>query len=338
MPLSPLAGKPAPAEILVDLARLERDYFDRQPDADNASEQVSFGTSGHRGSSLRGSFNEAHILAITQAICEYRRTQNIDGPLYMGKDTHALSAPAQQTALEVLAANGIHTIIQADDGWTPTPVISRSILVHNRDRNARRADGIVITPSHNPPDDGGFKYNPPDGGPADTQVTKWIQNRANELLRIRNQGVQRVAVAAALKASTTQQQDLIQPYVDDLENVIDMPAIRDASLKLAVDPLGGAGVRYWDRINARYGINIDVVNPRVDATFAFMTVDHDGKIRMDCSSPYAMAGLVRLKEFITTVSNDVTSKKRYHPNLYGKLARALKEAGVPGPHVPDKDE
>ena len=310
MPLSPLAGKPAPKDILVDLAKLERDYYERQPDPDNAAEQVSFGTSGHRGSSLRSSFNEAHILAITQAICDYRRTQNIDGPLYMGKDTHALSAPAQNTALEVLAANDTHTIIQADDGWTPTPVISRAILIHNRDRAARRADGIVITPSHNPPEDGGFKYNPPDGGPADTQVTKWIQNRANELLRVRNQGVKRMALSGALQASTTRADDLIQPYVDDLENVIDMQTIRAAALKLGVDPLGGAGVRYWERINARYGINIEVVNPRVDPTFSFMTVDHDGKIRMDCSSAYAMASLVQLKDrYQVAFANDADADR-----------------------------
>ena len=291
-------------------AKLERDYYERQPDPDNVAEQVSFGTSGHRGSSLRGSFNEAHILAVTQAICEYRHAQSIDGPLYMGKDTHALSAPAQRTALEVLAANGIHTIIQSDDVWTPTPVISRAILVHNRDRDARRADGIVITPSHNPPEDGGFKYNPPDGGPADTQVTKWIQNRANELLRARNQGVKRLPHDQALQASTTQQQDLVQPYVDDLENVIDMQAIRDASLRLGVDPLGGAGVRYWDQINARYGITIDVVNPKVDPTFSFMTVDHDGKIRMDCSSPYAMASLVGLKDrYDVAFANDADADR-----------------------------
>jgi phosphoglucomutase len=296
MTLSPLAGKPAPKDILVDLGRLERAYYDGHPDANDPTQQVSFGTSGHRGSSLRNSFNEAHIVAITQAICEYRHSQKIDGPLYMGKDTHGLSAPAQRTALEVLAANDVHTIIQSDDGFTPTPVISRAILVHNSNQSARRADGIVITPSHNPPDDGGFKYNPPDGGPADTQVTKWIQNRANELLRGGNAGAKRVASDAALKAETTRQQDLIQPYVDDLENVVDMQAIREARLKLGVDPLGGAGVHYWDRINARYAIDIDVVNPRVDATFSFMTVDHDGKIRMDCSSPYAMASLVTLKD------------------------------------------
>jgi phosphoglucomutase len=296
MAISPLAGKPAPKEMLVDVARLEREYHSRKPDRDDPNQLVSFGTSGHRGSSLRGSFNEAHILATTQAICEYRRGQGTDGPLYMGKDTHALSGPAQRTALEVLAANGVHTIIQRDDGVTPTPVISRAILVHNRGRKEHLADGVVITPSHNPPEDGGFKYNPTNGGPADTDVTKWIQERANELLRGSNADVKRVAYEAAVKASGTRQEDLIQPYVDDLRNVVDMDAIRAAGLKLAVDPLGGAAVHYWEPINATYKLDIAVVNPKVDPTFSFMTVDHDGKIRMDCSSPYAMARLVGLKD------------------------------------------
>ena len=296
MAISPLAGKPAPKEMLVDVARLEREYHDRKPDLGDPNQLVSFGTSGHRGSSLRGSFNEAHILATTQAICEYRRGQGTDGPLYMGKDTHALSGPAQRTALEVLAANGVHTIIQRDDGVTPTPVISRAILVHNRGRKQHLADGVVITPSHNPPEDGGFKYNPTNGGPADTDVTKWIQERANELLRGSNADVKRVAYEAAVKASGTRQEDLIQPYVDDLRNVVDMDAIRAAGLKLAVDPLGGAAVHYWEPINATYKLDIAVVNPKVDPTFSFMTVDHDGKIRMDCSSPYAMARLVGLKD------------------------------------------
>jgi phosphoglucomutase len=296
MAISPLAGKPAPKEMLVDVARLEREYYGRKPDLGDPNQLVSFGTSGHRGCSLRGSFNEAHILGTTQAICEYRRRQGTDGPLYMGKDTHALSAPAQRTALEVLSANGVHTIIQRDDGVTPTPVISRAILVHNRGRKEHLADGVVITPSHNPPEDGGFKYNPTNGGPADTDVTKWIQDRANELLRAGNAGVKRVAYETAVKASTTRQEDLIQPYVDDLRNVVDMDAIRAAGLKLAVDPLGGAAVHYWEPINATYKLDIAVVNPKVDPTFSFMTVDHDGKIRMDCSSPYAMARLVALKD------------------------------------------
>src|SRR5262245_37539869 len=240
MALSPLAGKPAPKEMLVDLERLEREYFSRAPDPADPAQQVRFGTSGHRGSALRGSFNEAHILAITQAICDYRRAQGTDGPLYLGKDTHALSGPAQTTALEVLAANGVQTVIQRDDGVTPTPVISHAILVYNRGRNEHLADGIVITPSHNPPEAGGFKYNPTNGGPADTDVTSWIQDRANALLHEGNASVRRVASGAALSAVTTHAEDFVKPYVDDLANVVDMEAIRGARLKLAVDPLGGA--------------------------------------------------------------------------------------------------
>src|SRR5713101_1679061 len=283
--VSPLAGKPAPKEMLIDVARLERDYFERKPDVSDRNQLVAFGTSGHRGSSLHGTFTEAHILAITQAICDYRRSQRTDGPLYMGKDTHALSAPSQRTALEVLAANGVETIIQENDAVTPTPVISRAILVYNRGREGHLADGIVITPSHNPPEDGGFKYNPPNGGPADTDVTRWIQDRANALLRADNGGVQRVPFAVALRAHTTHQQDFVLPYVNDLANVIDMECIRAAGLKLGVDPLGGAAVHYWGPINEIYKLDIQVVNPAVDPTFSFMTVDHDGKIRMDCSSP-----------------------------------------------------
>jgi phosphoglucomutase len=296
MATSPLAGKPAPKDLLVDLGRLEREYYGRSPDMADAAQRVAFGTSGHRGSSLRGSFNEPHILAIAQAICEYRAGRGIDGPLYMGKDTHALSAPAQRTALEVLAANGVQVVIQRDDGYTPTPSISRAILAFNRGRTAGLADGIVITPSHNPPEDGGFKYNPPDGGPADTQVTRAIEDRANELLGAGNRGVLRVPFEAAQRAPGTRHDDLVGPYVEDLRHVIDMAAIRAAGLKLAVDPLGGAGVGYWAPINAAYGLDIEVVNPAVDPTFAFMTVDHDGRIRMDCSSPHAMAGLVQLKD------------------------------------------
>jgi phosphoglucomutase len=296
MATSPLAGRPAPRELLVDIGRLENDYYSRSPDMADAAQRVAFGTSGHRGSSLRGSFNEAHILAITQAICEYRAGRGIDGPLYMGKDTHALSAPAQRSALEALAANGVQAVIQRDDGYTPTPSISRAILAFNRGRTRGLADGIVVTPSHNPPEDGGFKYNPPDGGPADTQVTRLIEERANALLRDGNRGVVRMPFEAALRAPGTRQDDLLGPYVEDLRHVIDMEAIRAAGLALAVDPLGGAGVGYWGPINAAYGLDIAVVNPAVDPTFAFMTVDHDGRIRMDCSSPYAMAGLVGLKD------------------------------------------
>ncbi len=295
MTISPLAGKPATKEMLVDLARLEREYYARVPDPDDAAQRVSFGTSGHRGSSLRGSFTEAHVLVITQAICDYRRAQRIDGPLHLGKDTHALSSPAERTALEVLAANGVETRIQRGDGATPTPAISRAILAHNRGRTEHLADGIVVTPSHNPPEDGGFKYNPPSGGPADTDVTRWVQDRANELLR-RAHEVRRIPHEAALRAPTTHAEDFVLPYVNDLRNAVDMDAIRAAGLALAVDPLGGAGAGYWEPINSVYGLDIEVVGAKVDPTFSFMTVDHDGAIRMDCSSPYAMARLVGLKD------------------------------------------
>jgi phosphoglucomutase len=305
MALSPLAGKPAPKNLLVDLARLERDYHERKPDMSDATQLVSFGTSGHRGTSLNGTFTEAHILAITQAICDYRRAQNINGPLQMGKDTHALSSPAQRTALEVLAANGVETVIQKNDGVTPTPVISRAIIVHNRGRKTGLADGIVITPSHNPPEDGGFKYNPTNGGPADTDVTKWVQDRANELLRGNNSGVKRISYESALKAATTHEEDFILPYVEDLKNVVDMDAVRNAGLKLGVDPLGGASLPYWEPIASLYKLDLTNVNPKLDPQFSFMTVDHDGKIRMDCSSPYAMARLVSLKDkFRLAFAND----------------------------------
>jgi len=310
MAISPLAGKPAPKEMLVDLAKLEGEYYGRTPDMGDPNQAVAFGTSGHRGSSFRGSFNEAHILAITQAICDYRRGRGTDGPLYMGKDTHALSGPAQRTALEVLAANGVDTVIQQDDEVTPTPVISRAILVYNRGRKTQFADGIVVTPSHNPPEDGGIKYNPPNGGPADTDVTKWTQDRANALLREGNAGVKRVSFEKAFKAATTRQEDFILPYVQDLGNVIDMEIIREAGLVLGVDPLGGAAVHYWEPINRVYKLNITVVNPKVDPTFSFMTVDHDGKIRMDCSSPHAMARLVGLKDrFRLAFANDPDSDR-----------------------------
>src|SRR6202163_1824598 len=248
--LSPLAGKPAPKEMLIDVAQLEREYFERRPDLSDPNQMVSFGTSGHRGSPLHGTFTEAHILAITQAICDYRRGQGTDGPLYMGKDTHALSGPAQSTALEVLAANNVETIIQENDGVTPTPVISRAILVYNRGGKQHMADGIVVTPSHNPPEDGGFKYNPTNGGPADTDVTRSVEDRANELLRGNNAGVKRVPFAAAIKAGSTHQEDFVLPYVRDLRNVVDMDVIRGAGLKLGVDPLGGAGRPYWGPIHA----------------------------------------------------------------------------------------
>jgi phosphoglucomutase len=294
--ISPLAGKPATKDMLIDVAKLQRDYFERRPDTSDPNQLVSFGTSGHRGTPFNGTFTEAHILAITQAICEYRQFKGIHGPLYMGKDTHAISGPAQRTALEVLAANHVETVIQSGNGVTPTPVISRIILVYNRGRRDHFADGIVITPSHNPPRDGGFKYNPPNGGPADTDVTSWIQNRANDLLRGGNADVKRVPFASAMEASTTHEKDFVLPYVNDLRNVVNTEAIRGAQLKLGVDPLGGASKPYWEPINSVYGLNVTVVNPVIDPTFSFMTVDHDGEIRMDCSSPYAMARLVGMKD------------------------------------------
>jgi phosphoglucomutase len=310
MAIHPLAGKPAPAEILIDPDSIAKAYYERRPDVDDPQQLVSFGTSGHRGSPLAGTLNEAHILAITQAICEYRKSKNISGPLYMGKDTHAVSPPAEKTALEVLAANGVEAIIQRDDGFTPTPSISRAILVYNRSRKTALADGIVVTPSHNPPADGGFKYNPPEGGPADTDITDWIQNRANELLRGANQGVKRVSYDAARKAATTHETDLVAPYVEDLPAVIDMEAIRTAGVKIGVDPLGGAALPYWQRIAERYRLDLTIVNDKIDPTFRFMTLDHDGKIRMDCSSPYAMAGLVNLKNrFQVAVGNDADSDR-----------------------------
>ena len=310
MAISPLAGKPAPKEMLVDLTRLERDYFARRPGLDDPNQLIRFGTSGHRGSPLHGSFTEVHILAITQAICDYRRTAGTNGPLFMGKDTHAISGPAEHTVLEVLAANGIETFIQRANGVTPTPVISRAILVHNSGRTEQLADGIVITPSHNPPEDGGFKYNPTNGGPADVDVTRWIENRANQLLLKGNAEVRRLTFAAARNACTTHEEDFARPYVSDLSNVIDMAAVRAAGLKLGVDPLGGAAVHHWDIINATYGLEVAVVNPVVDPTFSLMTVDHDGVIRMDCSSPYAMARLVGLKDRYTVAfANDPDSDR-----------------------------
>ena len=310
MAVHPLAGKPALAELLIDVNKLEREYYERRPDLTDPAQWVSFGTSGHRGTTADGTFTEAHILAITQAICDYRRDRRIDGPVFMGRDTHALSGPAQQTALEVLAANGVETVIQRDDGVTPTPVISRAILDYNRTHREHPADGIVITPSHNPPADGGFKYNPPNGGPADTDVTTWIQDRANALLRAGNAEVKRLPFAIALKAATTHADDFILPYVRDLANVVDLDAVRAAGLKLGVDPLGGAAVHYWEPIRSIYGLDITVVNPRVDPTFGFMTVDHDGTIRMDCSSPYAMANLVRLKDqYRVAFGNDPDSDR-----------------------------
>ena len=290
-----LAGQLAPPASLADIPALLAAYH-RLPDINDATQRVAFGTSGHRGSALHGSFNEAHILAIAQAVAEYRAQAGISGPLFLGKDTHALSKPAQQTVLEVLAANGVLTHLQADDGYTPTPVISRAILVWNADLTAARADGLVITPSHNPPQDGGIKYNPPHGGPADTDVTGWIEKRANALLADGNRDVKRMPYAQAVSATTTQAVDLMTPYIADLGTVINMEAIRQANLHIGVDPLGGAAVAYWQPIAQHYGLNIEVVNTKVDPAFGFMTLDHDGKIRMDCSSPYAMASLVALKD------------------------------------------
>ena len=296
MTLSPLAGKPAPAHLLVDIARLVTAYYTGQPDASIATQRVAFGTSGHRGSSFELSFNEWHVLAISQAICLYRQMKGINGPLFVGIDTHALSTPAGASALEVFAANGVETMIAAGDEYTPTPAISHAIICYNRGRTSGLADGVVITPSHNPPESGGFKYNPPNGGPADTDVTKWIEAKANELLAARLAGVKRISYEQALKAGTTHRHDYLNTYVADLKNVIDMDTLRGANLRLGVDPLGGAGVNYWSAIGEHYGLNLEVVNTSVDPTFRFMCVDWDGRIRMDPSSSYAMQGLIGLKE------------------------------------------
>jgi phosphoglucomutase len=305
MSVHPLAGQAAPREILINVPRLVSAYYTRQPDPSDPDQRVAFGTSGHRGSSLISSFNEAHILAISQAISELRTTQNITGPLYLGMDTHALSEPALYTAIEVFAANQVETVIQEGIGYTPTPVISYAILAYNRGRSSAQADGVVITPSHNPPGDGGFKYNPPSGGPADTSTTKWIQDRANQILVNGLKDVKRISLEKAMHSSATHQYDYIKPYVDDLKSVVNMQAIQQAGLKIGVDPMGGSGVAYWKPIAEAYGLDLHVVNPYVDPTFGFMTLDHDGKIRMDCSSPYAMAGLVKLKDqFDIAFGND----------------------------------
>jgi phosphoglucomutase len=291
-----LAGQPAPVDRLVNIPRLITAYYSEQPDVREAAQRVAFGTSGHRGSSFELSFNEAHVLAITQAICAYRKLHDINGPLFIGFDTHALSAPAFATALEVLAANGVEVMISADDEYTPTPAISHAILKYNRGRSTGLADGIVITPSHNPPDSGGFKYNPPDGGPADTQVTSWMEALANELMGARSSGVARMEYAKARRAATTHAHDYVESYISDIGNVIDMDIIRGSKIRLGVDPLGGAGVHYWARIAERYKLDLRVVNDEVDPTFRFMTLDWDGKIRMDPSSAYAMHRLIALKD------------------------------------------
>lgn len=291
-----LAGKPAPPELLVSVPHLLAAYADIRPDPDDPAQRVTFGTSGHRGTSLKGTFNEAHILAICQAVCEVRQADGVSGPLYLGKDTHALSQPAHATALEVLAANGVDVAIAADGGYTPTPVISHAILTYNRGRTSGLADGVVLTPSHNPPSDGGFKYNPPSGGPAGTGTTRRIQDRANALLSEGLNGVKRMALDRALASPSTHRHDYRTPYVADLGSILDLDAVRTSGLRLGVDPMGGAAADYWDPIAERYGLTLDVVNPAVDPTFAFMTVDKDGKIRMDCSSPSAMASLIGLKD------------------------------------------
>jgi phosphoglucomutase len=305
MTLHPLAGKPAPEGLLIDVDNLRKEYYARKPDITDSAQRVAFGTSGHRGSSLRGGFNEAHVLAISQAICDYRKSQDITGPLYIGKDTHALSEPAFATALEVLAANGAEAMIDCADGYTPTPAVSHAILMHNRGRTSGLADGIVITPSHNPPEDGGFKYNPPHGGPADTEATRWIEDEANRLLSSDLKNVARIAYEKARRAATIHTYDYVGSYVSDLGSVVDMQAIRGASLKIGVDPLGGAGVAYWRPIAERYGVEVEIVNDTIDPTFRFMSLDWDGKIRMDCSSPYAMAKLVGLRDrFDIAFGND----------------------------------
>jgi phosphoglucomutase len=330
MTISPLAGKPAPKELLLDIGKLRAEYFAWKPDPKVPGQRVAFGTSGHRGSSLRGSFNEAHVLAITQAICEHRAVENITGPLYIGRDTHGLSEPAFMTALEVLAANGVETMIDSADGYTPTPAVSHAILVYNEGRAAGLADGIVITPSHNPPEDGGFKYNPPSGGPADTGVTRRIEERANALLSAGLAGVKRVAYEAARRAATTRRHDYVATYVAGLAAIVDMEVVRGARLKVGVDPLGGSSVAYWQPIAERYGILLEVVNSTVDPAFGFMTMDWDGQIRMDCSSPYAMAKLIALKDrFDVAFGNDpdadrhgiVTKSGLMNPNHY--LAAAI---------------
>jgi phosphoglucomutase len=305
MSLHPLAGKPAPHEILVNVPRLVSAYYTGEPDPADPAQRIAFGTSGHRGSSFRSSFNESHILAISQAICEYRQAQGFTGPLFIGMDTHALSEPALASAIEVFAANGQEIMVDAAGGYTPTPVISHAILTYNRGKTRGLADGVVITPSHNPPDDGGFKYNPPAGGPADTGTTRAMQARANEILENGLGQVRRIPLARAMQAATTHLYDYATPYVTDLRHVIDIPAIKASGLKIGVDPMGGASIAYWQPIVEMYGLNLELVNPRVDPTFGFMTVDKDGKIRMDCSSPYAMASLIGLKDrFDIAFGND----------------------------------
>jgi phosphoglucomutase len=306
----PLAGKPAPREILIDPAALVAAYYDRIPNPENPAERIAFGTSGHRGSPFSSAFNERHILAVTQAVCDHRRERGIDGPLYVGKDTHAASAPAERSALEVLAANGVEVRVQEGDGVTPTPAISLAIVRYNRGRTSGFADGIVVTPSHNPPDDGGFKYNPPEGGPADSASTRAIEARANELLEGGLAGVKRLPWERARNAATTRSVDYVADYVAHLGDILDLSAVRGAGVRIGVDPLGGAGIGYYGRIAEAFGLDLTVTNPQVDPRFGFMTLDHDGKIRMDCSSPYAMAGLVGLKDrFDVAFGNDADADR-----------------------------
>jgi phosphoglucomutase len=340
MPIHPLAGTPVEPSMLVNIPRLVTAYNTEQPDPAVSEQRVVFGTSGHRGSAFASAFNEAHILAITQAICRYRQQHHIDGPLFLGMDTHALSEPAFATALEVLAGHGVEVMIDSHGGYTPTPAISHAILTYNRGRTRGLADGVVITPSHNPPEDGGFKYNPPHGGPAETRVTAWIETAANQLLAEDLGGVSRIPYERASKASTTHAYDYIGSYVGDLGAVVDMEAIRRATLHLGVDPLGGAGVAYWGPIIERYGLDVQVVNAAVDPTFRFMTLDWDGKIRMDCSSPYAMASLIALRDqFDLAFANDTDHDRHgivtrsaglLNPNHYLAVAIAYLFSHRPG--------
>ncbi|HEY2659488.1 MAG TPA: phosphoglucomutase (alpha-D-glucose-1,6-bisphosphate-dependent) [Caulobacteraceae bacterium] len=337
--VSPLAGKPVPASLLPNIPRLITAYFALQPDAAVASQRVAFGTSGHRGSAFAAAFNEAHILAITQAVCLYRRKAGIDGPLFLGMDTHALSEPAFASAVQVLAANDVETMVDAHGGYTPTPVISHAILTYNHGRTSGLADGIVISPSHNPPDEGGFKYNPPNGGPADVDITSWIQNTANELITAKLSGVSRLPYERARKTACIRDYDYVTPYVADLAQVVDMEAIRSAGVRIGIDPLGGAAVRYWQPVIERYGIKATVVNQAVDPTFRFMTVDWDGKIRMDCSSPYAMASLIAMDDrFDVAFANDTDADRHgivcpssglMNPNAYLAAAIAFLHAHRP---------
>ena len=339
---SELAGKLAPHELLIDVHQLVSAFYDRHPDPSDPAQLVSFGTSGHRGTSLDGTFNEDHVLAISQALCEYRREQKIDGPLFVGKDTHALSEPAERAAIQVFAANGVYVMYQEGKGFTPTPVISHAILTYNRGKKVGFADGVVITPSHNPPQDGGYKYNPPAAGPAGAEITNVVQARANEILRDGLRDVKRLPLDRAFELPTTRAYDFVAPYVRDLQSVVDLKAIADAKIRIGVDPLGGAAVAYWPVIADAYGLDLTVVNQMVDPTFSFMTVDHDGKIRMDCSSPYAMASLIGLKDrFDIAFGNDpdvdrhgivTPSSGLMNPNHY--LATAIWYLFKHRPHWP----